>query len=129
MPCGKKKYCATCHNFKSSLTIILNDGNQYFEKKIIFMSKNIHSVMYQILINGWSSMTSSWHHGCNYNGVAMSCIIYTMTYNFATHATCPLALMTYKYNELQVFSTTQKLNYKASCKIPIFFIVFEDVKP
>jgi hypothetical protein len=32
--------------------------------------------------------------------------------NFATHATCPLALTTYKYNELQVSDATQKLNYR-----------------
>ncbi len=32
--------------------------------------------------------------------------------NFATHATCPLAFTTYKYNELQVSDVTQKLNYK-----------------
>jgi hypothetical protein len=53
MTCGEKIYCATCHNFGSSLTIIMNDGNQYFEKKIFFMSKNIHSAMCQILIDGW----------------------------------------------------------------------------
>jgi hypothetical protein len=31
----------------------------------------------------------------------MSYTIYTMSCNFATHATCPLALIAYKYNELQ----------------------------
>ncbi len=41
MACSKKNYCATCHNFRPSLTIIMNDGNQYFEKKIICMSKKI----------------------------------------------------------------------------------------
>ncbi len=41
----------------------------------------------------------------------------------ATHATCLLALMTYKYNELQVSSTTQKLSYKANCKTHFFLIV------
>ncbi len=25
-------YCATCRNFKPSLTIIMDDGNQYFKK-------------------------------------------------------------------------------------------------
>ncbi len=34
--------------------------------------------------------------------------------NFATHAICLLTLIAYKYNELQVFSATQKLNHKAS---------------
>ncbi len=61
-------YYAMCHNIKPSLTIIMNDGDQYFEKKI--MSKNFHNVMCQILINGWQSMTLAWHHGCSYNGVA-----------------------------------------------------------
>jgi hypothetical protein len=34
MPCGKKNY-ATWYNFGPSLTIIVNDGNPYFEKKMI----------------------------------------------------------------------------------------------
>jgi hypothetical protein len=46
----------------------MNDGNQYFKKTI--MTKNLHNSMCQILIDGWQSMTSTWHHGCNYNGVA-----------------------------------------------------------
>jgi hypothetical protein len=40
----------------------------------------------------------------------MSCTIYTMSCNFAIHATCSLELMMYKCNELQMFIT--KLNYK-----------------
>ncbi len=46
-----------------------------------------------------------------------------MSCNFATHATCPLALTMYQYNELQVSSTTQKLSCKASCNTPFFFIM------
>jgi hypothetical protein len=69
MPCGNFFYCAMCHNLRPSLTIIMNDGDQYFEKKI-FMSKFFHSTMCQILIDGWQSITSAWNHGCNYNGVA-----------------------------------------------------------
>jgi len=48
-----------------------------------------------------------------------------MNYNFTIHATCPLAnaFMTYKYSELQVSSTTPKLNCKASCKTPVFLIM------
>ncbi len=46
-----------------------------------------------------------------------------MNCNFATHVTCPLALMTYKYNELQVSFTTKKLSYKVSCQTPFFLIV------
>jgi hypothetical protein len=38
----------------------------------------------------------------------------------AIHATCPLVLMVYKYSELHVSSTIQKLSYKASCKTPFF---------
>ncbi len=41
--------------------------------------------------------------------------------SFATHATCPLTLTTYKYSELQVSFTTQKLSWKANCKTPIVF--------
>jgi len=51
----------------------------------------------------------------------MNCIVYTMSCNFATHGTCPLALMTYKHIELQMFSTIQKLNCKANCNTPFFF--------
>ncbi len=32
MPSGNF-YCAMCHNFRPSLTIIMDDGDQYFEKK------------------------------------------------------------------------------------------------
>jgi hypothetical protein len=38
-----KKNYAMCHNFRPSLIILMDDGNQYFEKKINFMSKNIHN--------------------------------------------------------------------------------------
>jgi len=47
----QKNYCATCHNLRPSITIITNNGDQYLEKTIVFMSKNFHSVMCQILIN------------------------------------------------------------------------------
>jgi len=47
----KKSYYVMCHNFGPSLTIIMNDGNQYFEK-INFMSKKLHGVTCQIIING-----------------------------------------------------------------------------
>jgi hypothetical protein len=46
----------------------------------------------------------------------MSCTIYIVNYNFATHATCSLEFMSYKYNELQMSVATQKLSCKASCK-------------
>jgi hypothetical protein len=55
-----------------------------------------------------------------FDWVVMNCVVYMVSYNFSTYATCPLALTTYKYNELQVSPTTQKLSYKASCKT-IFF--------
>jgi hypothetical protein len=29
-------YCVTCHNLEPSLIIIMNDGDQYFEKNIHF---------------------------------------------------------------------------------------------
>jgi hypothetical protein len=43
-------YCVTYHNLEPSLIIIMNDGDQYFKKQI--MSKNLHSVTCQILIDG-----------------------------------------------------------------------------
>jgi hypothetical protein len=60
----------------------------------------------------------------------MNCTIYMVSYNFATHAICLLALTTYKYSELEMSFTTQKLSYKASCKTPFFFIVIweDDIK-
>jgi hypothetical protein len=42
-------YCATCHNFGLSLTIILDDGDQYFE---FFMFKFFHNATCHILIDG-----------------------------------------------------------------------------
>ncbi len=63
-------YYATCHNFEPSLIIIMDDGDQYFEKKIIVMSKYLHNATCQILKDEWQLMTLAWHHGCNYNGVA-----------------------------------------------------------
>jgi hypothetical protein len=45
-------YHAMCHNLGSSLTITMNDEIQYFKKKIIFMSKNLHNATCQNLING-----------------------------------------------------------------------------
>jgi hypothetical protein len=42
----------------------------------------------------------------------MSCIIYMVNYNFAIHTTYLLTLMASKYNDLEVSSTTQKLNCK-----------------
>ncbi len=53
----------------------------------------------------------------------MSYTIYIVSCKFVTHATCLLALTLYKYNELQRSGATQKLNCKASCKTPFFFIV------
>ncbi len=46
-----------------------------------------------------------------------------MSCNSTIHAICPLTLIMYKYNELQLSFTTTKLSCKASCKTPFFFIV------
>ncbi len=43
-----------------------------------------------------------------------------MNGNSTTHATYILALIAYKYNELQMSSATQKLSYKANYKTSIF---------
>jgi hypothetical protein len=42
MPCDNF-YFAMCYNLRPSLTIIMNNGNQYFKNKIIFMSKKFHN--------------------------------------------------------------------------------------
>ncbi len=56
--------CATCHNLEPSLTIIMDNGDQYFEKKLC--PKISHNAMCYILTDGWQL---AWHHGCSYNGV------------------------------------------------------------
>jgi hypothetical protein len=58
----------------------------------------------------------------------MSCIIYIVSCNFAIHAPCSLALMAYRYNELQVSFVTQTLSCNANCKTPFFsmFINFHE---
>jgi len=55
-----------------------------------------------------------------FDWVAMNCIVYMVSCNFATHVTCPLAFMAYKYNELQMSSPTQELSCNANCKTPFF---------
>ncbi len=44
-----------------------------------------------------------------FDWVAMSCTIYMVSCNFATHVTCLLALMVYKHSELQVSFVIQKV--------------------
>jgi hypothetical protein len=46
----------------------------------------------------------------------------------ATHATCPLTLMVYKYNELQVSEVIQNLNCKTICKHHCFSCFNVEVK-
>ncbi len=46
-----------------------------------------------------------------------------MSCNSITHVIGPLTLIAYKYSELQMSFVTQKLNYKANCKTPLFLIV------
>jgi hypothetical protein len=48
----------------------MDDGDQYLEKKTIFVFENLHCATCWILIYGWQLMTSMWYHGCNYNGIA-----------------------------------------------------------
>jgi hypothetical protein len=51
----------------------------------------------------------------------MSYTIHTMNYNYVFHAICLLALMTFKYCELQMSFVIKKLNCKANCKTPFFY--------
>jgi len=50
MPCGNFDY-ATCHKFEPSLTITIDDGGQYFTRKINFKIQK-----------------SSWCHMLDFNG-------------------------------------------------------------
>jgi hypothetical protein len=77
-----------------------------------------HDIMGAIILELHSSWNELFLLSCNW--IAMNCTVYTW---IVTHATCSLALTTYKYSELQMNPTTQKLNYKANCKTPLFFIV------
>jgi len=63
----QKNYYAMCHNLGPSLTIIIDNGNQYFKK---IRSKNCHSATFQILMNGWKLVTSTWHYGCSCSAIA-----------------------------------------------------------
>ncbi len=51
MPCDNFLLCHVSQ-LGPSLTIIMNSGDQYFENKIVFMSKFFHNATCQILING-----------------------------------------------------------------------------
>jgi len=51
MPCGNFWNCATCHKFEPSSTITIDDGGQYFTKKINFKIQK-----------------SSWCHMLDFNG-------------------------------------------------------------
>jgi hypothetical protein len=99
MPCGKFWLCHMSQSKTIIKTIIMDDGDQYFEKKI--MSKNLHSTTCQILINRWQLMMLAWHHECSYYRVTINCIVYMVICNSIIHATCSLTLITYKYSELQ----------------------------
>jgi hypothetical protein len=59
--------------------------------------------------------------------ITMSCTVYTMSCSPTTHATCPLAFIAYKYSELQMSFTIQKLSFKASCKT--FFLLIVNIVP
>jgi hypothetical protein len=56
-----------CHSLKPSLTIIIDDGDQYFKN---IKSKNPHNAMCQILMDGWKLVTSTWCYNCSCNEVA-----------------------------------------------------------
>jgi hypothetical protein len=61
-------YYAMCYSFGLSLTIIINDVDQYFKKTI--KSKKIHSATCQILMDEWKLIMSTSHYGCSCNGIA-----------------------------------------------------------
>ncbi len=53
-------YCATCPNLELSLTIVMDDGNQYFEKQS--MSKTLHNA----LEKKGQYVTNAFISTCNY---------------------------------------------------------------
>jgi hypothetical protein len=53
----------------------------------------------------------------------MGYIVYMANCNSAIHATCLLAFMAYKYNELQMFGATQNRVARPIAKHPFFLIV------
>jgi hypothetical protein len=56
--------CATCHNLKPSLTIIIKNVDQYFQKlKKKITLKNPHSATCQILMNKWKLVMLEWCYG------------------------------------------------------------------
>jgi hypothetical protein len=58
----------------------------------------------------------------------LSCTIYMASCNFATHATCLLKLMAYKYSDLQVSFATQNWVTRPIAEQPSFFIaIFENI--
>jgi hypothetical protein len=71
MPCDNFLNCATCHNLKPSLAIIIDNVDQYFKNKNKnFTSKNPHSAVCQILMNGWKLVTLVWCYGYSCNELA-----------------------------------------------------------
>jgi hypothetical protein len=56
-----------------------------------------------------------------FDRVVMNCTIYIVSCNFAIHATCPLTLIVYKYNELQMVIATQKIELQSQSQKPFFF--------
>ncbi len=36
----QKNYCATCYNFEPSSIIVMDDGDQYFEKNKFYVKKS-----------------------------------------------------------------------------------------
>jgi hypothetical protein len=76
------------------------------------VSKDIVGVIIMELNSSWNLVVLT--------ELQLSCIVYMVSSNFATHTTCLLEFMTYKYSELQMSFATQKLKCKANCKTPFF---------
>jgi hypothetical protein len=50
MPCGNFLLCHMSQ-FRTIIKFIMDDGDQYFKKNAIFMSKFFHNAMCQILMD------------------------------------------------------------------------------
>jgi hypothetical protein len=90
----------------------MDDEDQYFEKNTIFMSNFFHNAMCQILMDEWQLMElhNSWMSCFDKIAIELQWVAPYIQW------TCSLTFMAYKYSELQMSNTIQKLSYKASYK-------------
>ncbi len=66
MSCGNFFYYATCHNLGPSLTIIMDDVNQYFD----FFNVQKSSQCHMLELNRWMKINDvNMKHECNHKTI------------------------------------------------------------